>query len=217
MFAFDIDVKNPGTPEHLRSPEAVEEFITVNHDELPHTAIQMTPSGGRHRIYVDPDVGTGNDAFNGVESGVFCDIKGKGGYFVLYDYSMDFNEIVDAPSWIAEHVSAKKQVDKEKSVEFGDVFEHGNRNVGLTRIAGSFWNYGDSPEILSALLHGYNVKNCKPPLPHKDVDRIVQSAIDNFKRDWEATAIPGADGAAATGPDDYDFRSLGDFLDRQIL
>jgi hypothetical protein len=209
VFAFDIDVKNPGTPEHLRSPEAVEEFITTNYDDLPYTAIQMTPSGGRHRIYIDPNVGTGNDAFNGSESGVYCDIKGRGGYFVLYDFNMDFNEIVDAPLWIAEHISAKKQTDKEKSVEFGDVFEHGNRNVGLTRIAGAAWNYGDNPIRFSAFLHGYNLLHCVPPLPKSDVDRIIQSAIDNFKRDFEETDIPDAGGPV---DDDDDFKCMADFL-----
>ena len=208
IFALDIDVKNPLTPDVLKSPEYIESYIMSEHGDLPHTAIQATPSGGRHRIYYDDSVRALNDVFKVKNTKIASDIKGEGGYFVLYDYNMEFDSVVDAPKWIRNFLSERKTEQSENPIDFNEDFSEGNRNDGLTRIAGKFWNYGDSPEILSSLLHGHNLKHCKPPLPGRDVDRIVQSALDNFNRNYEKTNIDIEEKSL----DEDDFNCFADFI-----
>lgn len=188
IFALDIDIKNPATPDRMRDLSIIEDVIRIQFGDLPKTAIQSTPSGGRHYLFRGPDIGNVNDFFIGAETGVFSDVKGNGGYFVLYDYDIDFDLIADAPEWISEHFGEKS---KEKSDPFipGEIIQSGARNVRLTQAAGKFWSFGLAPEYMLPYLTGLNNLYCKPPLAQKEIERIAQSAIENFDREWEQTEI----------------------------
>jgi RecA-family ATPase len=209
IFALDIDVKHPLTPESMKNPETIEAVIINEYGDLPHTAFQSTPSGGRHRIYYDNSIGALNDAFRVEESKIAADIKGDGGYFVLYDTNMDFDSIVEAPAWIGQFISERKRKKQEEEITFTESFSEGNRNDGLTRIAGKFWNYGFDRDVLTSFMYGYNDRYCSPPLSRKDVDRIIQSAVDNFKRDYEQVDIGEFPVNAGSGED---FNCMADFL-----
>jgi hypothetical protein len=188
IFVLDIDVKNPATPEQFRDTGQVEECIRIQYGDLPKTIEQITPSHGKHLFYKNPNVGTCNDFFIVKETGLACDIKGVGGYFVLYDYDVDFSEAADAPEWILEHF-AEREKEKKEALKPGDVIKKGNRNNALASEAGRYWNLGGPPEELQCYLHGVNKLYCDPPLPDRDIDKIVQSAQDNFHRDYERNDV----------------------------
>jgi RecA-family ATPase len=206
IFAFDIDIKKENTPESLKNTDNAERAIYTNFGELPKTETQITVSGGCHKLYYDTRINNLNNALDFDETGLSVDIKGSGGYFVLYNYDINFEEISKGPEWIYEHLKNRKQIEKENPVDFSDILTEGNRNSGLTSIAGRFYNYGDSIDVLNSFLHGHNKLRCKPPLPDKEVDRIIKSVVDNFKRDWEKTDLSGLDN------DEDDFTCLADFL-----
>lgn len=188
IFALDIDVKNPLTPDRMRDIQTIDEYIRIQYGDIPATASQKTPSGGKHYLFSEPVIGTLNDVFDGRESGLFADLKGNGGYFILYDYDIDIEAISPPPAWLVEYYSARSS---QKSEPFtpGEKITKGNRNVKITQAAGKFWSFGLAPEYLLPYLTGLNNLYCDPPLLQKEIERITQSAIDNFDRSWEQTEI----------------------------
>lgn len=199
IFAFDIDVKSEKTPEALRNPDSLESWIISNYNDLPHTAIQTTKSGGRHRIYYNPEINSKNNIFDGDNTGIYCDIKGNGGYFILYDTGIDFDAITESPDWMYSITGKEKRTKSE--APFSEDLTAGNRNSGLASVAGRFYNYGDDIDILRSFLHGHNQLHCKPPLTEKEIETIVKSVSNNFTRNYEKTNIS-----------ENDFDCLSDFL-----
>lgn len=204
IYVIDIDVKKENLPEIFKNPDNVETAIENLFGDLPKSETQETLSGGRHILYYDKTIGSLNDAFDFEETGLSIDIKGNGGYFILYEDSINFENISDGPEWLPEYFKSRKAEQKESTADFSENLIEGNRNSGLTAIAGKFYNYGDSIDVLKSFLHGHNLLHCVPPLPTKDVDRIIQSVIDNFSRDYEKTEFKDIS--------EDDFNEFGDFL-----
>lgn len=204
IYVIDIDVKKDNLPEDFKNPDIVETAIENLFGDLPKSETQETLSGGRHILYYDKTIGSLNDAFDFEETGLSIDIKGNGGYFILYEDSINFENISDGPEWLPEYFKSRKAEQKESTADFSETLTEGNRNSGLTAIAGKFYNYGDSIDVLKSFLHGHNLLHCVPPLPTKDVDRIIQSVIDNFSRDYEKTEFKDIS--------EDDFNEFGDFL-----
>ena len=205
VFVVDIDIKKEGIPELYKNPDNIESSIVNMFGDLPKTESQTTMSGGRHLLFYDNKINSLNDAFDFKTTGLSIDIKGNGGYFILYDDDINFENISDSPSWLLDYMYSRKTDQKKTTADFAETLVEGNRNSGLTAIAGKFYNYGDSIDILKSFLHGHNKLHCAPPLPDKDVDRIIKSVIDNFSRDYEKTKFDDI-------PDgDYDFNCLADF------
>ena len=187
VFVVDIDIKKEGTPELYKNPDNIESAIVNMFGDIPKTESQTTMSGGRHLLFYDKKINSLNDAFDVKSTGLSIDIKGNGGYFILYDDDINFENISDSPPWLLSHMNSRKTEQKESTADFSETLTEGNRNSGLTAIAGKFYNYGDSIDVLKSFLYGHNQLHCAPPLADKDVDRIIKSVIDNFSRDYEKT------------------------------
>jgi hypothetical protein len=57
---------------------------------------------------------------------------------------------------------------------FGSLAE-GNRDAGLTRLAGAYFRGLSSPRLAEATLHAVNRAFCRPPLPDDQVAKIARS------------------------------------------
>src|SRR5262249_2352950 len=51
----------------------------------------------------------------------------------------------------------------------------GQRNSGLTRLAGVLRRWGLDEEEIREVLQSYNAKCCEPPLPDREVEKIARS------------------------------------------
>jgi bifunctional DNA primase/polymerase-like protein/primase-like protein len=84
--------------------------------------------------------------------------------------------IVSAPNRFIEWLVAQKGEEQKQAVqETGEKITQGGRNVELTRLAGKLRRDGLEQEELEMVLHSYNLKNCVPPLPEKEVKMIAWS------------------------------------------
>jgi hypothetical protein len=205
VCVIDIDIKKEDTPELYKNPDNIEKALENLFGDIPKTESQTTISGGRHLLFYDKKINSMNDAFDFKNTGLSIDIKGNGGYFILYDDDINFENISDSPSWLSSYLSTRKKEQKKSSADFSEILTEGNRNSGLTAIAGKFYNYGDSADVLKSFLHGHNLRCCKPPLPEKDVERIIKSVLDNFTREYEKTDLNDEE------REEYDFNCLADF------
>ena len=70
----------------------------------------------------------------------------------------------------------------------GDKFEipeeapSGSRNDTLFKIAASYQARGMENEELIQAVQGYNLANCKPPLPEKEVRTIIKSVLSRYEK-----------------------------------
>lgn len=101
IFCLDVDCKNNKNG-----------FLWLKHQgEFPNTAIQITPSGGKHYIFKMPDFFIGSSSDKLAEG---IDIRAEGGYFVCSPSSCSGNyewmvgqepgniEIPNAPQWLLD-------------------------------------------------------------------------------------------------------------------
>jgi Bifunctional DNA primase/polymerase, N-terminal/Primase C terminal 1 (PriCT-1) len=176
VWALDVDGE---TGEHsLRELEQI-------HGPLPSSVESITPRPGRHILFAwRPGIG---NSVGTLAPGI--DTRGEHGYCVLppsvtygpYHWSVDSaNAIVDAPTWLTDKV-CKLQVSTMLAAlpgpyrEFMKGVEQGARNTSLTRICGYLLARRVDAVVTHELLQIFNTTRCHPPLPAKDVTRIVAS------------------------------------------
>lgn len=184
VFVLDVDM--PGGDESLAALEA-------EHGELPETVTVTTPRGGKHFYFRMPE---GVEVKNSTSKvGDKLDIRGEGGYVVAAPSSTDVGsyawvegrglgelETANAPDWLIERTTSES-TRKAESAEAQSIsvigpsedIPKGSRNAELTRCAGSMRRQGLSETAICAALQAENSSRCKPPLPHKEVQRIARS------------------------------------------
>jgi hypothetical protein len=118
------------------------------------------------------------------------DVRGMGGYCLAppsmhpsgrrYTWSVDSADtIADAPAWLIGLVAdsggnAAKTAEHWREVVAKGVDE-GARDDTATRLAGHlFRHYVDTLVVLELVLC-WNTQRCRPPLPARDIERIVES------------------------------------------
>jgi hypothetical protein len=144
--------------------------------QLAPTTTVKTPRGGRH-FYFRGNAPTKAGARPGL------DIRGRGGYAVgpgsiiggkRYEWII--------PPWELEPQPAPRAVlelvkEREKFRAFDRrPVPQGRRNETLTRIAGWFVGQAVGGEALEVALGAVNRERCRPPLPDREVEKIVNSA-----------------------------------------
>jgi hypothetical protein len=192
LLVLDIDPRNGG--------DASLAEMTAAHGPLPETAVQHTGGGGQHFV------------FRLCEQPIRCgmlargiDIKADGGYIVVapsvhpsgnaYRWNgtggaKALLNPVAAPAWLLERLT----VPAPRPAAGGDGWEkwgEGERNAGLTSLAGSMRRRGMSQSAIAAALLEENRKRCEPPLRDGEVRRIAGS-VARYAPAPEATAPPRA-------------------------
>jgi hypothetical protein len=88
--------------------------------------------------------------------------------------------IAIAPQWLLDllaPVAAKPAV--TSSAEWRELIEHaipeGRRDDSLTRLTGYLLRRRVDPFVTRELIRSFNTTHCAPPLPEKDIERIVES------------------------------------------
>ena len=169
-FILDVDTKSGGDAEF--------EALTVEHGGVATRSVR-TPSGGMHYYFHWPLDGVKRRI--GVRPGI--DFMGTGGYVLVPPsrtatgaYTVeDSSPLSNPPDWLLELAQhgAKQEVLR---VPAGRVIPEGQRDTSLYRFACYYRANGDSEQQILDKLVEINVNECRPPLDHRDLERIARSA-----------------------------------------
>lgn len=172
ISVIDIDPRNGGD-------DSFSEW-KAQHGELPDGAMQLTAGGGEHYVVTyDPDIRSRKMA-----QGI--DYLSDGKYFLVYpskiegrtyqwEWSFDPFDGVGPSSLPQQYKAALLSGKTEaKSTGSGDLIV-GNRNNGLTSLAGSMRATGMGAAEIHAALCVTNDMRCDPPLPASELRQIVDS------------------------------------------
>lgn len=171
IVVFDVDPRNGGDINW-------ETFIS-EHGDTPEGAYQLTAGGGQHYL------ANWQDGIKSCELRPGVDLLANGRYFLASPSSINgktyeweassdpFDGV--SPFWIPEPWRAAMAVRKviANATEAGLI--KGNRNAGLTALAGSMRHYGLSEHEIHAALVVANSTRCEIPLPASEVQQIARS------------------------------------------
>ena len=171
IVVFDIDPRNGG--------DLSWETFILEHGEAPDGAYQLTAGGGQHYI------ANWQDGIKSCELRPGVDLLANGRYFLAspscingktyeWEASSDPFEGV-APFTIPEAWRAAMAVRKVISNATESGLIKGNRNAGLTALAGSMRYHGLSEKEIYAALVVANSTRCEIPLPSSEVQQIAKS------------------------------------------
>src|SRR5215211_8204817 len=111
------------------------------------------------------------------------DVKASGGYAVAppsvgpngraYEWiiSPEEAELADPPEWLMSLLERKRP--KGPAPNVGARIPSGQRNIALTRLAGTMRRPGMSETAILAALLEENERRCQPPLPRAEVEKIA--------------------------------------------
>jgi hypothetical protein len=175
IAVFDIDPRNGGD-------ESWDEWVKTNGNP-PDCAMQLTAGGGQHYI------AHWNESLRSCKLADGIDLLSTGRYFVAYPSSIEgrvyewegssdpFDGVgpFEIPIRWKIAIDAKKRTQREaKGISSGGLIQ-GNRNDGLTSLAGAMRHFGMAePEILAAISIA-NETRCEIPLPSSEIRQIVHS------------------------------------------
>lgn len=175
IVVFDIDPRNGGD-------ESWADWIKTN-GKPPDCAMQLTAGGGQHYL------AHWDESIRSCKLADGIDLLSSGRYFVAYPSTIEgrayewegssdpFDGIgpFDVPIRWKIAIDAKKRTQREaKGVSSGGLIQ-GNRNDGLTSLAGAMRHFGmTEPEILAAISIA-NETRCEIPLPSSEIRQIVHS------------------------------------------
>jgi len=177
---FVIDVDGIDAEAELRKLEA-------QHGTLP-ASVEAITARGRHIYFRMPATDVRNSTGK-IAAGV--DVRGTGGFVIAppsihpsgrrYAWSVDCaSAIADAPAWLLAKIapsngSGKSTTPPSEWRELIKGVSEGTRDCGLTKLCGYLLRRHVDPFITLELIRVFNATRCTPPLPDKDVERIVSS------------------------------------------
>jgi Bifunctional DNA primase/polymerase, N-terminal/Primase C terminal 1 (PriCT-1) len=177
---FVVDVDGIDAEGELRRLETL-------YGALPPT-IEIITARGRHVWFKMPDTPIRNSAGK-LAPGL--DIRATGGYVLVppsvhptgrrYAWSVDCaGTIADAPSWLTERITNANGTDNgsKPPAEWRTLVQginEGARDCSLTKLSGYLLRRHVDPFVTLELIRSFNATRCTPPLPDKDIERIVSS------------------------------------------
>jgi hypothetical protein len=193
LIVLDFDKKNGGA-------EALKK-IQDDYGKFPDTRVHRTGGGGLHFLYRNPN---GTDIRNTVNAGGYkgMDIRANGGYIVvppsIHASGRKYAKLTEhpvaiAPDWLAG--IAKTKIEALNTFPPGESqpFPEGQRNQSLTRLAGSLRRNGMAEEAILISLTEANKRQCVPPLPDDDVQKISKS-VSRYAPNIDKDTITNKDG-----------------------
>jgi len=219
LMVFDIDPRNGGE-------DSWNDWLKENGD-APDGIVQLTAGGGQHYI------ANYQSGFLSCKLRQGIDFLSTGKYFVVHPSTIDGRSYEwEASSDPFEGVgpmqvpdawldSMSKKHAEVKSNTLGNIIK-GDRNNGLTSLAGGMRNLGmQENEILDALMV-VNDSRCSPPLPDSEVRQIAKSVSRyHSDRDVASDSALGAEAAEllladAQANSDYFFTRATSFLSQPV-
>jgi hypothetical protein len=185
-YVFVVDVDGLDAEAELRKLEG-------QHGALPPTVEAIT-ARGRHLYFEWPGRMVRNSAG---KVGPGLDVRGEGGYVLAppsvhpsgrrYESSVDSVDTpAAAPDWLLNAAADKAVNGTTPPAEWRTLVKgvaEGARNCSTARLAGHLLRHHIDPLVVLDLLQCWNVARCAPPLPAKDIERIVDSiAARELKR-----------------------------------
>jgi putative DNA primase/helicase len=190
ITVLDVDIK-PWKNVHGDVTLAA---LLAEHGALPPTLEQVTWSGGTQYVFTYVP-GMRNSSG---KLGHGLDIRGDGGYIVAppsrvhqdgregrYEWRtllpLQDMPLALMPEWIIARLRKPDQRPLPETTSSlpeaaaSAAIPHGERNTGLTSLAGSMRRRGMSEEAMLAALTVENEQRCQPPLPEAEVRRIARS------------------------------------------
>lgn len=198
VIVFDIDPRNGGESSWGNWGDKF--------GIAPDGAMQLTAGGGHHYLadYI-ADIRSCKLA-DGI------DLLSDGRYFVAYPSEIDgrryeweassdpFDGVAPfkiPEKWLQAYRDIKQAGGKKSSTQNSGLIK-GNRNNGLTSLAGAMRSYGMTEAEILAALSVANETRCEMPLPASEIAQIVRS-VGRYEpeKDIAADASLGADAADA--------------------
>jgi hypothetical protein len=178
---FILDVDGIDAEAELRKLE-------TQHGALPPT-VEVITGRGRHVYFKMPNAPIRNSAG---KLGPGLDIRATGGYVLAppsihptgrrYEWSVDCaSAIAPAPAWLLDIIAAPANGNGKSTTppsEWRELIKgvsKGARDCTLTKLTGYLLRRHVDPFITLELIRVFNATRCTPPLPDKDVERIVSS------------------------------------------
>jgi hypothetical protein len=180
---FVVDVDGVDAEAELRKLE-------LAHGALPATVEVVTPRPGRHLYFRMPDMPVRNSAGR-VAPGI--DVRATGGYVLTppsihpggrrYVWSVDSaSAFATAPRWLLDRIAGANgdgHVAPTPPSQWRDLMANGvpegRRADTLARVTGYLLRHHVDPVFAAGLVGLFNDARCLPPLPQRDVQRIVDS------------------------------------------
>ena len=177
---FVVDVDGVDAESELRKLEA-------QHGALP-ASVEAIRARGRHIYFRMPATDVRNSTGK-IAAGV--DVRGTGGFVIAppsihpsgrrYTWSVDSaSAIAEAPAWLLAKIASSNGNGKSITPpsEWRDLVRgvsEGARNCSLTKLCGYLLRRHVDPFVVLELIRSFNATRCAPPLPDKDVERIISS------------------------------------------
>lgn len=197
LIVIDIDGSDNGWP-HDQELGA----------QLASAATSMTPRGGRHHVYRQPEGKAWRSSAGRLADSV--DTRGWGGYICAEpsvlpggryrwvpgcELDLPRDRLPVPPPWLADILDGLQsgRISRAASAVVGDgdanPLPEGSRNEALARLAGSMRRVGMSRAEITAALRQINRDRCQPPLDEQEVDDIARK-IARYEPDqtWVAFA-----------------------------
>jgi len=195
ILVFDIDPRNGGD-------DSWDAWVS-EHGALPDGAYQLTAGGGQHYL------ANYDDAIKSCKMRDGIDLLSDGRYFLASPSSINGKEYAweassdpfegVAPITIPERWITALQVRKfVDTAERNTTLITGNRNAGLTAIAGSMRHFGMTEQAIFAALVVENDSRCETPLPMSEVRQIAHSVARYTPEEDSAADAALGDQAAAS-------------------
>lgn len=202
LIVIDVDPHDDGSPN-----EWADDMDRLA--ELMLSAASMTPRGGSHFWFRQPvgfdvkcsagkiapnvDVRTGGGYVVAPPSFVDDD-KSHGRYAWMPGFALNCHpkDLAEPPQWLldllSESSNRKSPILKSEPGDGLVKFTAGNRNVGLTSLAGVMRRHGFGEREIKAALHAANIERCEPPMDVPEVDKIAWS-VSRYEPDQISTAV----------------------------
>jgi len=172
LVVYDIDPRNGGQ-------DSWDEW-TAKHGNLPDGITALTAGGGYHYLAAYQEGIKSCKLLDGV------DLLANGRYFVAYpseiegktyqwEASSDPFDGVAPTRTPANWLASMMPIKKERTASNDSSIIKGNRNSGLTSLAGAMRSYGMSEAEILAALSVANETRCEIPLPSSEIRQIAHS------------------------------------------
>jgi hypothetical protein len=160
--------------------------LEARHGELPLT-LQVVTASGMHHYFRWPGVLVRNSSSKVAPK---IDVRGSGGYCLAppsvhpsgrrYAWSVDSGDaIAAAPAWLIGLVADSggniaKPAEHWRNIVANGVDE-GARDDTAAKLAGHLLRHYVDPVVAYELILCWNAQRCRPPLPARDIERVVMS------------------------------------------
>jgi len=165
------------------------------YEELMQYPVSITPRGGRHYLFKDPDKKYRNTTSH---LGLRVDTRATGGYILAPPSQVGgrryswlnkvegHEDLMWPPNWLVSALVGKKKTPDERTIE--NTIPSGQRNGTLTRMAGIMRRCGMSQQEIVASIRVANIQRCDPPLPDQEVRKIAWS-VSRYEPDQITVAV----------------------------